>query len=137
MEIYLDNAATTKVCKAAADAAYDCMVNCYGNPSSLHKKGLDAEKRVTAARKIIAESLSVKPDEIYFTAGSTESTIIAIRGLIAARKRGGKKIVTTGIEHSAVKQVLADLEKLGYDPNIRGERLALSDYACISDELTV
>lgn len=115
MEIYLDNAATTKVCKAAADAAYDCMVNCYGNPSSLHKKGLDAEKRVTAARKIIAESLSVKPEEIYFTAGSTESTIIAIRGLIAARKRSGKKIVTTGIEHSAVKQVLADLEKLGYE----------------------
>lgn len=115
MEIYLDNAATTKVCKAAADAAYDCMINCYGNPSSLHKKGLDAEKRVTAARKILADALSVKEEEIYFTAGSTESTIIGIEGLLAARKRAGKRIVTTAIEHSAVKNTLTMMEKQGYE----------------------
>lgn len=115
MEIYLDNAATTKVCKAAADAAYDCMINNYGNPSSLHKKGLDAEKAVTKARKMLADALACKEEEIIFTAGSTESTIIAIEGLLAARKRGGKKIVTTAIEHSAVKNTLALMEKQGYE----------------------
>lgn len=115
MEIYLDNAATTKVCKAAADAAYDCMINHYGNPSSLHKKGLDAEKKVTEARNILANALSCKPEEIYFTAGSTESTIISIEGLLAARKRNGKKIITTEIEHSAVKHTLMQMEKNGYE----------------------
>ncbi len=115
MEIYLDNAATTKVCKAAADIAYDCMINDYGNPSSLHKKGLEAEKRVTASRKILADALCVKEEEIYFTAGSTESTLIAINGLLAARKRAGKRIVTTAIEHSAVKNALAVYEKAGYE----------------------
>lgn len=115
MEIYLDNAATTKVCKAAADAAYDCMINCYGNPSSLHKKGLDAEKKVTEARKILADALNCKEDEIYFTAGSTESTIIGIEGVLSARKRAGKKIITTEIEHSAVKKTLAQMEKNGYE----------------------
>ncbi len=115
MEIYLDNAATTRVCKAAADVAYDCMINCYGNPSSLHKKGLEAEKRVTAARKILSDALSVKEEEIYFTAGSTESTIIGISGVLATKKRAGKRIVTTGIEHAAVKNELAMFEKAGYE----------------------
>ena len=114
MEIYLDNAATTKVCKEAADAAYECMIQNYGNPSSLHKKGLDAEKAVTAARKILADALSCKEEEIIFTAGSTESTIIGIEGYLATQKRGGKTIVTTEIEHSAVKKTLAVLEKQGY-----------------------
>ena len=80
-EIYLDNSATTRVSKEAAEKALYMMTECYGNPSSLHSKGFAAEKEMTAAREIIAERLSAQPGEIYFTSGGTESDNIAMAQL--------------------------------------------------------
>lgn len=114
-EIYLDNSATTRVSKEAAEKALYMMTECYGNPSSLHSKGFAAEKEMTAAREIIAERLSAQPGEIYFTSGGTESDNIAILGAAHAKKRAGNKIVTTAIEHPAVLNTMAQLEKEGFE----------------------
>lgn len=132
-EIYLDNSATTRVCKAAAEKALYMMTECYGNPSSLHSKGFAAEKEMTAARAAIAERLSAQPGEIYFTSGGTESDNIAILGAAHAKKRAGNRIVTTTIEHPAVLNTMAQLEKEGFeviyvqpeaDGNIPAEKFA-------------
>ena len=114
-EIYLDNSATTRVCEAAADKALYMMTECYGNPSSLHSKGFAAEKEMTAARAVIAERLSAQPGEIYFTSGGTESDNIAILGAAYAKKRAGNRIVTTAVEHPAVLNTMAQLEKEGFE----------------------
>ena len=114
-EIYLDNSATTRVSKEAAEKALYMMTECYGNPSSLHSKGFAAEKEMAAAREIIAERLSAQPGEIYFTSGGTESDNIAILGAAHAKKRAGNKIVTTAIEHPAVLNTMAQLEKEGFE----------------------
>ena len=132
-EIYLDNSATTRVCKAAAEKALYMMTECYGNPSSLHSKGFAAEKEMTAARSAIAEKLSAQPGEIFFTSGGTESDNIAILGAARAKKRAGNRIVTTAIEHPAVLNTMAQLEKEGFeviyvqpdaDGNIPAEKFA-------------
>lgn len=115
MEIYLDNAATTKPCNEAIEAALDCLTDNYGNPSSLHAKGLKAQIVIDEARKIIARELSCPPECIYFTSGATESNNSAIFG--AARSYGKRrpKIVTTSVEHASVKSVLSELEKRGFE----------------------
>jgi len=132
-EIYLDNSATTRVCRAAADKALYMMTECYGNPSSLHSKGFAAEKELDAARAVIAERLSAQPGEICFTSGGTESDNIAILGAAYAKKRFGSRIVTTAIEHPAVLNTMAQLEKEGFevvyvkpdaDGNIPAEKFA-------------
>lgn len=132
-EIYLDNSATTRVCKAAAEKALYMMTECYGNPSSLHSKGFEAEKEMSAARAVISERLSAQPGEIYFTSGGTESDNIAILGAAYAKKRAGNRIVTTAIEHPAVLNTMAQLEKEGFevvyvqpeaDGNIPAEKFA-------------
>ena len=114
MEIYLDNCATTKVCDAAMDACVRAMQQDYGNPSSLHRKGLDAENIVTAARKSVARWLNCEPGCITFTSGATESNNLAIFGSVAARSRAGKTIVTTAIEHPSVAEPIGELERRGY-----------------------
>ena len=114
MEQYLDNSATTKVCRAACEAVTEAMRVSYGNPSSLHKMGLEAERRVTASRKIIAQTLSCEPGELIFTSGATESNNMAIYGITSAYSRNGKKIVTTMIEHPSVLEPCARLEQEGY-----------------------
>ena len=114
MEIYLDNCATTKVCSQAADACMKAMTELYGNPSSLHKKGVEAENILTAARKTAASILNCDPDCIIFTSGATESNNMAILGGTAARKRDGKTIVTCSVEHASVEHTTAFLEKQGY-----------------------
>ncbi len=114
MEIYLDNCATTKVCNEAASACMEAMTQQYGNPSSLHKKGIDAESILTSARKTTASILNCDPDSIIFTSGATESNNLAILGGTAARKRDGKTIVTSTVEHASVEQTVAFLEKQGY-----------------------
>ncbi len=113
-EIYLDNSATTRVSKAAAEKALYMMTRCYGNPSSLHSLGFAAEKEMSAARAAIAERLSAQPNEIYFTSGGTESDNIAILGAAHAKKRAGRRIVTTAIEHPAVLRTMEQLEKEGF-----------------------
>ena len=89
MQIYLDNAATTKVCAQAADAAADAMLHTYGNPSSLHRLGMEAENLVTKAKKQLAAALSCQPGEILFTSGATESNNLAILGGCKAARRSG------------------------------------------------
>lgn len=113
--IYLDNSATTQPEKAVADKIYEMLTECYGNPSSFHKIGLNANKEVRLARQSIANSLSCQPDEIYFTSGGTEANNLAIFGAIEANKRKGKRIVTTAIEHESVLESVAELEKQGYE----------------------
>lgn len=114
-EHYLDNSATTVTSENAAQKALMMMTTKYGNPSSLHKKGLEAELEMNKAREIIADSLSVDADELYFTSGSTESNNTVIFGVASAKRRAGKKIVTTAIEHSSVMESLKKLENDGFE----------------------
>lgn len=114
MEIYLDNCATTKVCAEAANACLKAMTEQYGNPSSLHKKGVEAENILTATRKTAASILNCDPDCMIFTSGATESNNLAIFGGVSARKRDGKTIVTSSVEHASVEQAVTHLEKQGY-----------------------
>lgn len=115
MEIYLDNAATTKPCQEAVGAAMECMTENYGNPSSLHKKGLQAQLAVDDARKAIAKAISADSSCIYFTSGATESNNIAVVGSAEIYGKRKPKIVTTSIEHASVKNSMAYLEENGFE----------------------
>ena len=114
MEHYLDNAATTKPCAEAAEAVVRCMTEQYGNPSSLHRKGLEAQHVMEHARQQIAAALGCKAQELLFTSGATESTNLALRGAAAAHGRKRKKIITSAVEHASVRQTLAQLEQQGF-----------------------
>lgn len=113
--VYLDNSATTAVCPAAVQKAAWMMTECYGNPSSLHTLGFLAEQEVTAARRIAADWLGVKPTELVFTSGGTESNNLAILGGAEAKNRAGRHIVTTAVEHSSVQAAVAELERQGWE----------------------
>lgn len=112
-EIYLDNSATTKVDKEVADLVYKTMLEDYGNPSSLHTKGLAAEQILAAAKKQLLEFLGAKDENIYFTSGGTESNNMAVFSGVKAAKNRGKHIVTTVAEHSSVLEAVKLLEKQG------------------------
>lgn len=114
-EIYLDNAATTKVCEEAVAIMETVMRNDFGNPSSLHGKGIQAEQYVKNARKIIAKSLKCDEREIIFTSGGTESNNLALFGGAYARIRSGKHIISTSIEHASVYNPLIFLEEQGFE----------------------
>lgn len=114
MEHYLDNAATTKPCAEAAAAVMSCISSHYGNPSSLHRKGLEAQHEMEYARNQLAGALGCKPQEIVFTSGATESTNLALCGAAAAYGRKRKKIITSAVEHASVKETMAHLETLGF-----------------------
>ena len=115
MSIYLDNAATTKPCDEAVRAAVMAMTDNFGNPSSLHRAGLDAQLAMDGARKIIADSIGAEENCIYFTSGATESNNLALRGASAAYGRKAKRIVISAVEHASVEETAADLEKKGFD----------------------
>ncbi|MBE5858570.1 MAG: cysteine desulfurase [Butyrivibrio sp.] len=115
MEIYLDNSATTRVYKEVAEYMTKLMLEDYGNPSSMHHKGVVAEKYVKEAAEKIAKTLKVKPKEILFTSGGTESDNIAVIGGAIAKNRSGKHIITTRVEHPAVLNSFAYLEKEGFE----------------------
>lgn len=112
--IYLDNAATTKPCDEAVKAAVKCMEECYGNPSSLHKMGIESEKVITSVKKIILNRLN-KEGEIYFTSGATESNNLAVFGTTKVLKRRGNRIVTTAIEHPSVSEPMKKLAEEGFE----------------------
>ena len=114
-EIYLDNSATTRVCEKSAEKVLELMTQCYGNPSSLHKKGLEAQREVAHARQAVAVSLGAQPREIIFTSGGTEANNRAVLGGAAAGRRRGKRIVTTAIEHPSVLEPMRQLEKEGFE----------------------
>ncbi|MDU6307320.1 MAG: cysteine desulfurase family protein [Clostridium sp.] len=113
-KIYLDNAATTRVCEQAAERTLYVMTQAYGNPSSLHTMGFEAEREMTAARQAVADRLSVNPSEIYFTSGGTEANNIALFGAVKRNGRRGKRIVTTAVEHPSVLRVMEQLEQDGF-----------------------
>lgn len=112
---YLDNSATTQVCQEAADAAYRMMRENYGNPSSLHKVGIQAETAVEEARGIIADALNVQPKTIYFTSGGTEANNTALFGAAQALRRRGDRVIVSAIEHSSVYESAKRLGELGFD----------------------
>jgi cysteine desulfurase len=114
MEAYLDNSATTKCTKEVADIVTKVMLEDYGNPSSKHMKGVDAEQYIKSAAAAIAKSLKCQEKEIVFTSGGTESNNMAIIGAALANKRMGNHVITTAVEHSSVKEPFLYLEELGF-----------------------
>lgn len=114
MEIYLDHAATTYPFSEVRDVMNQVMEIDYGNPSSLHKKGIESEQYIRNARQIIANSLKVNTKEIIFTSGGTEANNMALLGVAMANKRKGKHIISTKIEHASVSEPLHFLEEEGF-----------------------
>ncbi len=114
MEVYLDNSATTRCFDQVAALMTQIMCEDYGNPSSLHRKGVQAEKYIRYAKDVIARNLKVNEKEIFFTSGGTESDNLAIRGCAYANCRSGRHLITTQIEHPAVLQTMKHLEEEGF-----------------------
>ena len=116
MQVYLDNASTTKLSAAALAAMLPCLEDVYGNPSSLHSVGQRAKEILEEARLTVASCLGAEQNEIYFTSGGSEADNQAILSASAIGARKGKKhIITTAFEHHAVLHTLATLEKLGFE----------------------
>lgn len=115
MEIYFDNSATTRALDEVKDLVVKLMTEDYANPSSRHRKGMEAEQYVKEAAMRIAKTLKVKEKEIIFTSGGTESNNMALIGAALAGQRAGKHIISTRIEHASVYQSLAFLETLGFE----------------------
>jgi len=113
-DIYLDNSATTRPYDEVIEYINHINSNIYGNPSSLHKKGIEAERLIKKARDIIAQSLGAENKEIYFTSGGTESNNLAVRGYLEANPRKGNHIITTRIEHPSVLETCKYLSQKGY-----------------------
>ena len=113
--IYLDNAATTAVSPEVLEAMLPYFTQCFGNPSSIHSTGRDARRVVDAARKQVAAAIGAQPQEIYFTAGGSESDNWAIKGTAFAKRSKGNHIITSAIEHHAVLHTCAWLEKQGFE----------------------
>ena len=114
-EVYLDNSATTRAYPEVADIVKQVMLEDYGNPSSMHMKGVDAEQYVKQAGQILATSLKCKPENILFTSGGTESDNLALIGTARAMARRGRHIITTQIEHPAVLETCEYLSKEGFE----------------------
>src|SRR5690554_5861633 len=117
-EIYLDNSATTRPLPEVAEIINRVLTKDYGNPSSLHNKGLEAEKLVKKARKLIALKLGVSPDEICFTSGGTESNNLAIKGITEKYQGRGKHLITTAIEHPSVLESFSSLSEKGFEISV-------------------
>ena len=130
MEAYLDHSATTPCSKAATEKMVELLTADYGNPSSLHMKGVVAENYINDAKKKIAKVLKVEEKELYFTSGGTESNNLAIIGSAIANKRAGMHVITTSIEHASVANPFAWLAENGYEVTY----LSVDEYGIISLE---
>lgn len=130
MEAYLDNSATTRCLGEAADLMMQLLQEEYGNPSSMHLKGVKAENYVKEAQKKIARTLKVEEKEICFTSGGTESNNLAIIGAALANKRAGMHVITTAVEHASVSGPMAWLEENGFEIT----RLPVNEWGEISTE---
>ncbi len=115
MEIYLDNAATTKPRKEVVEAILKSLEKEYANPSSLHRKGMEVEKEIKRVRRILAKALGCREDEVIFTSSGTEANNLAIKGIVDAYKRAGNHIITCKTEHKSVLNTFNILEKQGYE----------------------
>ncbi len=120
MEIYFDNSATTKVYPAVKDIMIKVMEEDYGNPSSLHMKGVEAERYIKKAADTVAKTLRCKPEELIFTSGGTESNNLALIGTALAKNRLGKHIISTTIEHASVHATLDFLKSQGFEITLIG-----------------
>jgi cysteine desulfurase len=127
-EIYFDNSATTKASDGVIAKVTAAMGSDYGNPSSLHRKGMEAERYVKTAREQIAKILKVEDKEILFTSGGTESNNTAIIGAARANRRSGNHIITTAVEHASVANVMKYLEEEGF----RVTYLPVDSYGVVS-----
>lgn len=129
--IYFDNSATTRPHPQVIEVVKRAMETYFGNPSSLHQKGLEAENVLKQARMVAAQYLGCKPSEILFTSGGTESNNAAIKGVAFQYQGRGKHIVTTSIEHPAVYDVCKQLESFGFSvtflPVDRDGRVSVED----------
>lgn len=114
MEVYFDNAATTKVIPEVRDIMLETMEKEYGNPSSMHTKGVGAEQYLRYTREIISKQLKCDTKEIIFTSGGTEANNLALTGIARANKRAGNHIITTKIEHGSVLNTVLHLEEEGF-----------------------
>lgn len=130
MEVYLDNSATTRCFPEVAELMKQIMCEDYGNPSSLHRKGVQAENHLRTARETIAKILKVNEKELLFTSGGTESDNLALIGAAHANCRRGKHLITTSIEHPAILQTMKFLEEEGY----RVTCLPVDEKGCIRPE---
>ena len=113
--IYLDNSATTKQHREVTETMLQCMEETFGNPSSLHRAGLEAERILKKARQQILRAADRPHDRAVFTSGGTEADNLAVFSAVRAGKRQGKRIVTTAVEHPAVMECCAQLESAGYE----------------------
>ena len=113
-EVYFDNSATTRVFDSVRDVMVQSMMADYGNTSSKHMKGVEAENYIKTAREEIAKSLKVKEKEIIFTSGGTESNNMALIGTAMANKRAGNHLITTCIEHASIYNTMSFLEEQGF-----------------------
>lgn len=131
MEAYLDNSATTRCTEGVRDVVVKTMMEDFGNPSSKHMKGVEAERYLRDARETIAKTLKVNEKEIYFTSGATESNNWAILGAAMANRRTGMHLITTAVEHAAVLMPMQYLEEQGfrvtYLPVDQKGRISLKD----------
>ncbi len=114
MEVYLDNSATTKPCPGARKRLLEAVDLLWGNPSSLHQKGLEAQLLLEEARAFIAKCLSCRESELYFTSGGTESNNLAVFGAAKAMRHKGKRIVVSSVEHPSVSRAFDKLESDGF-----------------------
>jgi len=115
LSIYFDNASTTKPCREAIEAVNKGLADCWGNPSSLHSMGVQAQLAIDDARKAVADSIGCESRCIYFTSGATESSNMAIKGSALSYGKRKKKIITSSVEHSSVKESINWLEKSGFE----------------------
>lgn len=112
--MYLDNSSTTKPCERSIEFMNDALTNVWGNPSSLHRLGMEAEIAVSESRHAVAKLIRCRDDEIYFTGCGTESNNTALMSVLA-RKHAGNRIITSSIEHPSVLECCKHLSELGYD----------------------
>jgi cysteine desulfurase len=137
--VYLDNSATTPVDPQVVDAMMPYLTDKFGNASSIHFYGQEAKAAVDQARHQVAALINARPNEIVFTSGGTEADNLGIRGLVEANIKYGKHIITSEIEHSAIKATCADLETQGFSitflPVYENGRVKIEDVkAAITDE---
>lgn len=136
MTAYLDNSATTKPCAGARQKMLYAIDECWGNPSSLHGKGIDADMLLLSARRAVAKSLSADEKEILFTSGGTESNNLAILGAAHAMKRKGNKVITSAVEHPSVLKCFDRLESEGFTTvQIPTDKRGLIDLEALEREI--
>ena len=138
MEVYLDNSATPRCYPEVGELVYKVMCRDYGNPSSMHRKGVEAEHYVKESKEILARLLKVNAKEIFFTSGGTESDNLALIGTARAARRSGNHLITSAIEHPAILNTMRHLEEeegfrvtyLPVDANGQIKLEALRDALC-------